>query len=988
MKDKDTPKEQLKRLKRSLGEREKELQCLYGIARIAEKPGLTLDEIYQEVLELLPRSWQYPEVACAQIAIDGKEFKTSNYRETEWKQSADIKVHGMKAGMIVVGYLEGRLASDEGPFLKEERLLIDAIAERLGRITERKQAEKILQQSEEKWRSLVKNVPDIIMLVDHDRTIQSINHVVEGLDAKDVIGRSIYDFIQPESHDITRGIVDRVFETGEPGYYVIKGVGPDGRISWYETRTGAMKIDEEVVSVVQVTSDITERRQMEGALKESEQRYRTLFESAVQGILIVDAKTMKFEYANPAICTMLGYSQEELTKMSVSDIHPKTSLEDVLAEFAAQARGEKILSSAVPCLKKDGTIIYADINAAKAIIDGRECNIGFFTDVTERKKAAEALQKSEEHYRQLTENAGEAIFVVQDGEIKFMNPKGSELSGYPTEELVSMPFVKFIHPEDIDMVADRYLKRLKGEPVPQIYDFRIVRRDGEIRWGEINAVPISWKDRPAVLCFMNDITGRKQMEGALRESEQRYRTLFELAAEGILIVDAKTMKFEYANPAICTMLGYSQEELTKMSVSDIHPKTSLEDVLAEFAAQARGEKMLSSAIPCLKKDGTIIYADINATQAIIDGRECNIGFFTDITERKQAKDKIEQAQEALVISNNKLEERDRQNSLLSEMRELLQSCSTIQEVPTIVISYVAKVLPGTDGALFLLSNSRTDLQSVARWGDFPEDEDNNIFAPDACWGLRRGRVYAVEDMKIGPICPHLKQSSSTAYVCLPLIGKGETLGLLHLGTKRSVQEDDRRWNIAELKDTAMMFAEYLSLSIANIKLSEKLASQSIRDTLTGLFNRRYMEETIQREILRAARKETKIGIVMADIDHFKQINDTYGHEAGDEFLMKLADFFKAKTRGSDIACRYGGEEFILILPESSGEDTYKRADYLREEIKKVKVYFRGQLLPSITLSFGIATYPDHGIDTDELIRVADTALYKAKEEGRDRVIVG
>jgi len=741
MKDKDTPKEQLKRLKRSPGERGKELQCFYGIARIAEKPRLTLDEIYQEVLELLPRSWQYPEVACAQLTIDGKEFKTANYRETEWKQSTDIKVHDMKAGMLVVGYLEDRPASDEGPFLKEERLLIDAVAERLGRITERKQ--------------------------------------------------------------------------------------------------------------------------MEGVLRESEERYRTLFESAAQGILIADMETKKFKYSNPAICTMLGYSQEELTKMSVSDIHPKTSLEDVLAEFAAQARGEKILASALPCLKKDGTIVYADINAAKAIIDGRECNIGFFTDVTERKKTAEALQKSEEHYRQITENAGEAIFVVQDGEIKFMNPKGSELSGYPTEEMVSKPFVKFIHPEDIDMVADRYLKRLKGEPVPQIYDFRIIREDGGIRWGELNAVPISWEDRPAVLCFMNDVT-----------------------------------------------------------------------------------------------------------------------------ERKQAEDKIEQAQETLVILNNKLEERGRQNSLLSEMRELLQSCSTIQEMPTIVISYVAKVLPGTDGALFLLSNSRTDLQSVARWGDFPEDADNNIFAPDACWGLRRGRVYAVEDMKIGPICPHLKQPSSTAYICLPLIGKGETLGLLHLGTKRSVQEDDRQWNIAELKDTAIMFAQYLSLSIANIKLSEKLASQSIRDTLTGLFNRRYMEETIQREILRAARKQTKIGIVMADIDHFKQINDTYGHEAGDEFLMKLADFFKTKTRGSDIACRYGGEEFILILPESSVEDTYKRADYLREEIKKMKVYFRGQLLPSITLSFGIATYPDHGIDTDELMRVADTALYKAKEEGRDRVIVG
>jgi diguanylate cyclase (GGDEF)-like protein len=149
-----------------------------------------------------------------------------------------------------------------------------------------------------------------------------------------------------------------------------------------------------------------------------------------------------------------------------------------------------------------------------------------------------------------------------------------------------------------------------------------------------------------------------------------------------------------------------------------------------------------------------------------------------------------------------------------------------------------------------------------------------------------------------------------------------------------------------------------------------------------------MEETIQREILCAARKQTKIGIVMADIDHFKKFNDTQGHKAGDELLVKLADFFKLKIRGSDIACRYGGEEFILILPESSTKDTYKRAEYLREEVKNIKVFFKDQLLPSITLSMGIATYPEHGTELNDLIRVADTALYEAKDEGRDRVISG
>lgn len=191
-----------------------------------------------------------------------------------------------------------------------------------------------------------------------------------------------------------------------------------------------------------------------------------------------------------------------------------------------------------------------------------------------------------------------------------------------------------------------------------------------------------------------------------------------------------------------------------------------------------------------------------------------------------------------------------------------------------------------------------------------------------------------------------------------------------------------------MKEIAVIFAEYLSLSIANIKLSEKLTRQSVRDPLTRLYNRRYMDEIIQHEILRAARQQNRIGIVMVDIDHFKQINDTYGHEAGDEYLIRLADFFKLKIRSSDFVFRYGGEEFMLILPESSVEDTYKYAESLRIEIKNLKINFRGQLLPLITLSFGIAAYPDHGLETIELLRVADKALYRAKEEGRDRVIIG
>ena len=149
-----------------------------------------------------------------------------------------------------------------------------------------------------------------------------------------------------------------------------------------------------------------------------------------------------------------------------------------------------------------------------------------------------------------------------------------------------------------------------------------------------------------------------------------------------------------------------------------------------------------------------------------------------------------------------------------------------------------------------------------------------------------------------------------------------------------------------------------------------------------------MEESLQREITRAARKQTPIGIIMGDLDHFKKFNDVYGHAAGDKIISQIGKLFNDKFRGSDIACRYGGEEFLIILPETSPEDTFKRAEALREEIKKLEMVFQGQILGIITMFMGIAAYPQNGVRMDELLRVADTALYKAKQEGRDRVITG
>jgi diguanylate cyclase (GGDEF)-like protein/PAS domain S-box-containing protein len=684
--------------------------------------------------------------------------------------------------------------------------------------------------------------------------------------------------------------------------------------------------------------------------------------------------TGKYTLVNDVICDHLQYSKEELIGMDNRQYQPEANAKKTYQVFTeVLITGNPVKAFEMEVIRKDGMIQISEISISLIRnTEGKPIAFrGTSRDVTKRKRMEEALRQSEEKYRTIIETIQDGYFEVDlAGNFTFVNDSMCRLYGYSKEEMMGMNNRQYTDKEHSKKLFQAFNKVYNTGESTKGFDWQIIRKDGTKRYIEASASlqkdssgkPVGFKG------IIRDITERREAEDAIKKSEERFRSIVLWSPDAIIVTDTKG-KIEFMNPAAGRVFNREVGIFigTDFSLSLVNGKSTEIDIFRPGKDPGVG--------------------DMYVVETEWLGEKAHLITIRDITERKHTEEKIKQAQEALFIINNKLEERNRQNSLLSEMRELLQSCFNVQEVPAIVISYAAKLFPGTDGAFFLLSDSKSDLQSMARWGYFPEDVDSNIFAPDACWGLRQGRVYAVEDMKIGPICPHLKQPSCTAYICLPLIGKGEILGLLHLGTKRSVQTDDSHGNIVELKEIAAMFAEYLSLSIANIKLSEKLTSQSIRDPLTGLYNRRYLEETVQHEILRAARKQTKIGIVMVDIDRFKQINDTYGHDAGDECLIKLADFFKLKIRGSDFIFRYGGEEFVLILPEASVEDTYKCAEILRKEIKNMKVNFRGQLLPSITLSFGIAAYPDHGLDTIELIRVADKALYMAKEEGRDRVVI-
>ena len=422
------------------------------------------------------------------------------------------------------------------PMLGSEGNVVAACG--IGRkITECKQVEKELFKSEERWRSLVENAPNIIILVDRDRKIQFINYTVAGLDAEDVVGRSIYDYIQLGYQHIVEETIERVFETGEPAYFEIEGAGPNETISWYGTRTGAIKSNGEITGVIQIISDITELKQAEEALRESEQRFRDIFDSALDGICLADIETRQLYTCNRVFCQMLGYKLEEIQKMKVEDVHPEQDLPYVLERFNGQVRGEITLAKDMPVQRSDGSVFYTDINASTLTFGGKTYLMGIFRDITERKYM-------EEKYRRLLEDIKDGYAVVQNVNIAFANERFAEIFGYEPGQVTEHDITEFVAPDDLEETMKLYVKVTKGEEEPpERLEVMGIKRDGTIFPIQAGTRTIEYEGKPAYSVIVRDITERKHMDEMLQKSQEKLQsiiqalpdTLFHISRDGTLL---------------------------------------------------------------------------------------------------------------------------------------------------------------------------------------------------------------------------------------------------------------------------------------------------------------------------------------------------------------------------------------------------------------------------------------------------------------------
>ncbi len=326
---------------------------------------------------------------------------------------------------------------------------------------------------------------------------------------------------------------------------------------------------------------------------------------------------------------------------------------------------------------------------------------------------------------------------------------------------------------------------------------------------------------------------------------------------------------------------------------------------------------------------------------------------------------------------NTLERTISDQALMKEFTDQLQACFTIEEAGSAIQHFSAKLFPGWSGSMTLLRSSKNLIEVISRWGE--DATGQSMFAPDDCWALRRGRPHHVEDGGSGVACSHFEDFSGMESLCVPMLAQGDTIGTLHLCRRVNDHRMDGE------RQLAVIVAEHVGLVLANIKLREVLRAQSVRDPLTNLFNRRYMEASIERELARCIRNSCPLSVMMLDLDHFKKFNDTYGHEVGDEILRRLSHILQTSVRSEDIACRYGGEEFLIIMPDATLQEALERAENIRVNVADTEIRHRNEIYKDLTISIGVASYPDHGMDATSLVRKADTALYQAKAEGRNKV---
>ncbi|HEU0297573.1 MAG TPA: diguanylate cyclase [Anaerolineales bacterium] len=707
--------------------------------------------------------------------------------------------------------------------------------------------------------------------------------------------------------------------------------------------------------------------------------FAAYFEAHPETVAEIAAR-VKIVDVNRATLEMYRAESKAQLLADLSQVLGPASLISFKQEILALARGETSFESETInyTLGGEPRVIFLRLNVAPGCEQTWAKVFVGISDITERRKAEAALAAERDLLQALMDNIPDLIYF-KDTASRFtrINRAEAGLLGVATpEEAIGKTDLDFQRPELArSFYAEEQRLVQTGESVLNRIEFNPTQ-DGQPRWLSTTKVPIKNEQGRVVgmVGISHDITQRKQVEEALRQSEERFRLMSWATKDAVWDWDLQRNQIWWGE-GLQKILQYPAGTAhldPEWRLDHIHPedRQKVNRVIAQ--ALDAGMEFWSKEYRFRRHDGT--YADIMDRGYILHddtGQPYRmIGAMMDITERKQFEDMIQQKNEML-------------SSLYQITLELLRY-RDIDQLLHALVQLSSKFLDASHAEIMLVEGEMLVVKAVTQ--SQPRSIGESVGREEARLSWRAFDTHEPAVLRDYATWPERQPIYDSwplhAVADFPILNDDRCIGVLSLGRYKP----DYEFNLDQIQ-FGRLFANLTALVLNSAQLREALREQSIRDPLTGLYNRRYMDEALGQQLTRITRQLHPLSMIMMDIDHFKRINDTYGHALGDMLLRELGQLLKSHVRNEDIACRYGGEEFLVIMPDASLEATQKRAEYFRQAARKLRVQEAGQSLEGITLSLGVAAYPEHGRTKEAVLRAADTALYRAKQEGRDRVVV-
>lgn len=713
-----------------------------------------------------------------------------------------------------------------------------------------------------------------------------------------------------------------------------------------------------------------------------------MFDNVAAAVFFIKGRII--HRCNRGMEEMLGYAPGEMIGKSTEIYHPSAESWEALGRqvYPLIAAGQ-VAEGEWEIMRKNGEQIWISFRGrALDPQDESQGSIWVAHDITERKRTAAALERALREQQILFDNVLGGIMFTKGRVVVRCNRGLEQILGYEPGELDGRSTRMFYKSdEDYESLFERAVPVLTAGGVAQ-GEIEYVRKDGSILWLVYAGKAVDPNDlSQGVIWSGQDFGAQKQAEAALKRALQEKEIIFDNMTGGMWIANDGVI--QRCNRGFEEMLGLQPGTGVGMSLrSGYVSEEAYKNFVKQSAPDISAGKVVSGESEYLRSDGDhrwMIYQG-KALDAN-DLSQGTIWFGHDITERKRSETALLEANVRLERGLADVEQLNRQVSLLGELTGFLQACPSATEAFACIGDFGPRLFPDSAGALFLAEETGDTWVEHGHWGGTASEQPTpaNSFLGSECWALRRSRTYRVDIPSGALCCPHVPDSDGPhrPYACLPLTAQGKTFGLLYIEHQQILSgvEADRRHGLA------VAMAEQIALSIANVQLREALLQQSIRDPLTGLYNRRFLQETLFREIAHSKRNHSTFAVLMIDVDHFKKFNDTFGHHAGDLVLQNVARTIEAQFRRSDVACRFGGEEFTVLLPGTDLELAQRLANGVLEGIRELVLSHDNKPLDRITASLGVAIFPGHGGSPEALLEAADAALYQAKEAGRNRVVV-